>query len=140
MEWWQLILDHLIELAGTVAIGVLLIGAKALLNALERKLNIDVDDRVEMMIQKAVRDGVLYAEQAAKRAAKLEKKTISPDDKLALAVNHALHALEQSGVEDIARDFILRLVEAKVAELNGTRLSPGPGCGEGRHSSRRRSR
>lgn len=112
----SVLLDHALELVGTL----LLIAAAPLLHALYRKVEaltgIKIDDAERARLDAIVFDGISKAEQWARVRAKAGTTTAGSEK-----LDHALEFITQSakaaGVKDVARDRIVALIEAKLGQL-----------------------
>lgn len=81
----------------------------------EQRTGVDVPERVEGMIDHWVGMGIHYAEEKARQAAKdSTKKGLHGHQKLEVAVAFVSELVDQYGVEKVARERIVKLVEAKL--------------------------
>jgi hypothetical protein len=113
------ILSRLVELAFSVATPVLTLFAMWLAHRLvkvfEDKTKVQVPAQWQDMIDGWVLKAVNLAESKSQQALASGAAKLSGPEKLEVAVGFVLDLAEKSGYENMARDYIINLVQAHLA-------------------------
>lgn len=112
------IVDFVLSIAAPVLSMVALWLGHRVIKVFEDKTKLDIPASVEARIDEWVKQGVAYAEEKARQAAKAKAGKLVGPAKLEEAVGFVLDMAEQNGIDTLARDKVIKLVEAK---LNLTR-------------------
>lgn len=121
MDALLLILEKaVIPLLAAVLAAALPILVRKLLALLEAKVGVQIAKDKKDLLDKLARDAVLFAEQQALNAVTKKRGKLSSEDKAALAVQWVLDQADKLGLDDVATQALVDLVEAKVGELNFT--------------------
>jgi len=118
MTWWQILLDNFIEFAIGIVVLVIPFLIKKLVQVIERKWKVDIDNKVVENINDYVEKAILYAERWARNELKAGRKP-KGEDKLAVALKFIFDALEESGIERKGRDYLVGLIEAQLEKIDG---------------------
>lgn len=124
MDWSGLGLQALQFLLPVVA-SVLTVVLTLLARKWLAKLGVESDAQTDAMIDKWVKIGVDYAEQAAKNKIKAGE-TVKPEDKMATALQAVLLELDRTGLKNIGEKLLVARIESalsdkKVAEQAATK-------------------
>lgn len=112
----NIVLDNLVSLIVLVVVVLAAVFSARIIDFVETKFGIDIDDKYEAKIQEMVKSGVLRAGEWARAQTKASS---TPDSaaKLAAAVEYVKSELVRQGYEDMAEEQIKALAEAMLAKL-----------------------
>jgi len=114
-------LGFLLQTLVLILTPVVLLLVKKLVTAIEKKTGLDVSTRQIELLNQAITDGIALAQEQAHKRLKLDEPPLTSDGKLDIAVKFVVEALRQSNGPQIARDYIIKLIEAR---LNMSRALP----------------
>lgn len=115
MEWWQVLLNHVLELSIAILVPV----ALHLLNRWLKQRELEFLSEV---VEKAVTGGVAFAEEQAHKALKADGKKTPSAEKLDIALNFVEGRLKDAGYDKLARDKLIELIEAKLNQVRSEQL------------------
>jgi len=112
MEWWQVLLEHALQLTIAIVLPV----AMHLINQQLKQRKLEF---LSGVVDKAVLGGVHYAEEQARKALNDGKEKTPAALKLDMALDYAQAQLQQSGYDQVARDKLIQLIESKLYKERG---------------------
>ena len=113
-EWWEVLLSHLVEIVGTLVLIIVPVLVRKALQKWGSKMSAEGQLAVQKLTDGILGGAVAFAEEQAKKALDAGEERTPGAAKLDSAVEYAMTQLRQSGAEDIARDELVRLLEAKL--------------------------
>jgi len=113
-EFWQAIVAHLLEIVVVIATPLILILVRKLIQVLEDKTNIDVAEKHEKMLDEWITKGIAYGHEQGRKALKEGKDPVTGDEKKNAAVDFIADGLKNTGVVEMGRDALAKLIESKL--------------------------
>jgi len=115
------LIDMAIYVLGGVISVILTWLAHRLVAVLEKKMGLKVDAEQQAKLDKLIEDAIAFAEEQAHKAVKKNETALKMSDKMEHAAGFAVDMADSYGIDDLAREKAMKLVEAK---LNKTRALP----------------
>lgn len=112
--WWMVLLDFLVQLSAPLVTAILGVLGTWVVRKLTKKWDIEKREAVERLMQGFVTSGVAFAEEQARKALRADSVKTEGADKLQAAVDYIDHQLVSSGVDSIARDELVKLIESRL--------------------------
>lgn len=107
-----------IPFLAAVLLAVLPLLLRKLVSLLEAKTKLKLSQDRKELLDKIARDAVAYAEQQALNAVTQKRGKMKSHEKAAAAVEWALSHADELGLDDVAEQAVVDLIEAKVGESN----------------------
>ncbi len=111
------LMDYVVQTVVLIATPIVLILLKKVINVFEVKTGLNVSAQQISMLDEAVRGGIAYAEEQARKAAHLGKP-LDGEAKRNVALDFVVDTLKKNEAGEYGRDYLTKLLEAK---LNQTR-------------------
>jgi hypothetical protein len=113
-QWWMVLLDFLVQLSAPIITAIFgILGAWAV-RRLTRKWDIEKQEAVTRLVDGFVVSGVAFAEEQARKAFRADKKQTQGAEKLQSALDYIEQQISSSGVDQIARDELMKLIESRL--------------------------
>ena len=113
-DFWKDLLLQVIELLFIIVMPMILLLARAAVKKLEKKLDIDLDEKQEAQLDQVLTQGIAYAREQSRSALKTEKKALTGADKKTLALDYVTSAVKESGIAERSAEVIERRLAARL--------------------------
>lgn len=113
-EWWMVLLDALLQAVAPIAIAVLTTLSSIAIRKWGSKLDQDKQVAFIRLADSIVTGGITFAEEQARKALKVDGAKTPSAEKLQSAVDFSMERFRSSGTADIARDELVKLIEARL--------------------------
>jgi len=108
--------DNIIQFAGAVLAAALVVLVHKVIQYVSAKTKIDVPAKVEETIEDWARRAISYAEEKAHQANQADPNKMKGPEKMEAAVTFAMDLAQQHGLEQVAKDKLVRAIESKLGE------------------------
>ena len=126
MEYLKELAEQLLPIFVTIISGLVPVIVAVLGRALHKKFGVEIEQKHQAMLNAWVAQGVGYAEQWALQQVKETGKSPSGRQKLDKALGFVVNHARSVGLDQIARDKVVDLVEAQLGSWYRESLSPPP--------------
>ena len=126
MEYWKEIAEQLLPVVATILMGLGTLLVTVLTKVAHRKFGVEIEEKHQAMLTEWVSKGVGYAEQWALQQVKTTGEIPSGREKLDKALSFVTNHARSVGLDQIARDKVVDLVEAQLGTWYRESLSPPP--------------
>jgi len=113
-EWWMVLLDALLQIVTPLAIAVLTTLAGIAVQRWGKKLDVDKQAAVTRLLSGIIEGGISFAEEQGRKALKNGGEQTKSAEKLQAAVDYIQSQIASSGIADVARDDLVKLIEARL--------------------------
>lgn len=113
-QWWMVLLDFLVQLSAPLVTAILGILGTWAVRRLARKWDVEKREAVTRMVDGFVVSGVAFAEEQARKALRTNQTRTEGAKKLQSALDYIERQMVSSGVDRIAREELIELVESKL--------------------------
>ena len=119
LEQFMAIFYEVLPVLLTLLIPVALVFLNNLYKKQTEKLDAETVEKLDAIMDRAITQGVNYAEQWAKNKRKAEKQKVDGNEKLREATSFILQELSSRGVTNLAQETIQRQIESKLGSKIG---------------------
>ena len=112
--FWQEALVQVMELVLIVATPIVLVLGRKALQVLEKKFDIDIEEKQERKVDEVILMGVSYAREQGRKALKAGKDPIPGEEKKRMALDYITRTLDSTNATHWSRDRLEDMVEAKL--------------------------
>jgi len=113
-EWWMVLLDALLQLVMPIAVAVLTTLASIAVRKWGKKLDSDKQEAIVRLTDGIVVAGLSFAEEQGRKALRVDKVKTESASKLQAAVDFIQGQLDQSGLPQIGKDELVKLIESRL--------------------------
>ena len=126
MEYLKELAEQLLPIFVTIISGLVPVIVAVLGRTMHKKFGVEIEQKHQAMLNAWVAQGVGYAEQWALQHVKETGDTPSGRQKLDKALSFVTNHARSVGLDQIARDKVVDLVEAQLGTWYRESLSPPP--------------
>lgn len=123
MDYLKVILEFVLPLVVAIATPILVLLARRFVAYLEKKWNFEATQEQLATLDRIVTDAIGFAEEQALKKLKLGEDSPDGAKKLDMALDYIADRARDSGLDELAKEKLVRLIEAK---LFARRASGGP--------------
>lgn len=120
--WWMVLLDFLVQLSAPIVTAILGVLGAWLVRKLGKKWDMEKKEAASRLVDGFVTSGVAFAEEQARKALRVGGVKTEGAARLQSAVDYVQRQIESSGVDRIAQDELVKLIESRVQQ---ERTKPG---------------
>jgi hypothetical protein len=113
-EWWMVLLDFLVQLSAPLITAILGVLGAWLVRKLTKKWDVEKQEAMVRLTDGFITSGIAFAEEQARKALRTDKVKTKSADKLQSAVDYIEGQLSSSGVQTIAQDELVKLIESRL--------------------------
>lgn len=113
-EWWMVLLEFLVQISAPLLTAILGVLGTWLIRKIGKKWDTENLEKVLKLKDGLITSGVAFAEEQARKALKSGEDKTDSAKKLSAAVEYIQEQLDNSGVEAIAEEKLVHLIEAKL--------------------------
>lgn len=120
-EWWMVLLDFLLQLVAPIAMAVITTLAAIAVRKWGSKLDADKQEALIRLTDGIVTAGISFAEEQGRKVLRADKVKTGSASKLQMAVDFIQGQLDQSGLPQVGKDELIKLIESR---LHQERVKP----------------
>lgn len=114
--WWMVLLDSLVQLSAPLVTAILGVLGAWLVRKLGKKWDLEKQESASKLVDGFVVSGVAFAEEQARKALRVGGVKTEGAERLQSAVDYVQRQIESSGIDRIAQDELVNLIESKVQQ------------------------
>jgi len=113
-EWWMVLLGFLVQISAPLVTAILGVLGTWMVKKLGKKWDVEKQEAAVRLVDGFVVSGVAFAEEQARKALRVDKVKTDGAEKLQSAVDYIEQQISSSGVDNIARNELVKLVESRL--------------------------